>query len=283
MRFSTNRLGQSRLLLVAFGISLGYLARLVLGAPETDVPPTRLFNSPVTEPETIDLPLINYDGKKGVPQQKNKQDYDEQKDSDPGDDSSGIVPAISLPQLPGLTTFSPSFDSRNATYVNFVDYANDTNSLSDSALSHSAIFEPHGDQVCASGCALSRHPTGKLSESNFRNLIKQFSDSDDARSSIALEELLFYGPQSRKMLATHGTGELPSGQAEYLVDQLRFTHSTVSIRVTDQQGVIRTWLDPTRVPFDHRHIFEMETKNLQPLVTSGTLKRVGLNHVWLRL
>jgi len=37
------------------------------------------------------------------------------------------------------------------------------------------------------------------------------------------------------------------------------------------------------VPFDRRHVFEMKTNSLQPLVTSGTVKRVGLNHAWIRL
>jgi hypothetical protein len=46
---------------------------------------------------------------------------------------------------------------------------------------------------------------------------------------------------------------------------------------------VRSWLDPTEVPFDRRHVFEMEASGVQPLVTSGTVKRVGLYHLWTRL
>jgi hypothetical protein len=53
----------SKLGLVAAGIALGYLARLVLGGPEEESLP-RAFDQPVVEPaeEVIDLPLINYSG-----------------------------------------------------------------------------------------------------------------------------------------------------------------------------------------------------------------------------
>jgi hypothetical protein len=37
------------------------------------------------------------------------------------------------------------------------------------------------------------------------------------------------------------------------------------------------------VPLDRRHVFKMDTKDLPPLITSGTVKRVGLHHLWTRL
>ncbi len=274
---------------------MGYLARIVLGAPEVDSPPTRSFDSPIVAPdvEMIDLPLLNYDGTKSGPQRNNKksdeQGNSERRDSERkngeqrnGDrknlDVSGIVPAISLPEVKTLATLDPDSNTSSATYVNFVDYANDTTSHG-----NSAIFEPHGEQVCASGCALSRHPTGKLSSTRYLELIDAFSSGSDTQSKSALEELLFYGPQTKTMFADYGPGNLSKSKTNLLTDQLQFSHAYVSIRVVDQQGIVRTWLDPTRVPFDRRHVFEMQTKNLQPLVTSGTLKRVGLDHVWMRL
>ena len=57
----------------------------------------------------------------------------------------------------------------------------------------------------------------------------------------------------------------------------------MEVRVVDEHREIRCWLLPTSVPFDRRHVFELETANVQPLVVSGTVKRVGLNHLWTRL
>ena len=37
------------------------------------------------------------------------------------------------------------------------------------------------------------------------------------------------------------------------------------------------------VPLDRRHEFDMQVNNVQPLITSGTVKRVGLYHLWNRL
>ena len=44
-----------------------------------------------------------------------------------------------------------------------------------------------------------------------------------------------------------------------------------------------TEMMPERVPLDRRHVFELTPADLQPLVASGTVKRVGLHHIWTRL
>ena len=103
------------------------------------------------------------------------------------------------------------------------------------------------------------------------------------QTNNALEELMYFGSQTRDMLQSFGIGQLDSQRAEFLWEQLKLNKAKVSIRVLDQSGDVRTWIEPTTVPFDRRHVFEMQTNNVQPLVTSGTVKRVGLNHVWARL
>ena len=189
----------------------------------------------------------------------------------PDNGDSGLVPPISVPPI-SVPAWQNSSSSR-ITPVGLSHFSHDT----------SAIFEPHGEQICASGCAVSRHPTGELSKSRFDQLLKQYPQSPLDETNIALEELLFYGPQTREMLSKYGYGQLATNYASFLRNQLAFTHAKISIRVVDQDGVTRTWLDPSRVPFDRRHVFEMQTENLQPLVTSGTVKRVGLKHLWARL
>ena len=231
-----------QLWLVAAGIGLGYLARIVLGGPPTESEPINSFNSPIVEPEeeSIDLPIIG---------------------KEPDKDESGLVPPIKFDSKSISPTFQPS------------DFTHDENS----------IFEPHGEQICASGCAASRHPTGQLTKRKFEHLLEDYSRRPLDETNSALEELLYYGPQTSKMVQQFGLAKLDEEKARFLRDQLAFTHAKISIRVVDQNGVIRTWLDQSRVPFDRRHVFEMETRDLQPLITSGTVKRVGLNHLWTRL
>ena len=180
---------------------------------------------------------------------------------EPARDGSGLVPPISVPHEATRT----AFHGHKLTH------------------DQNAIFEPHGEQICASGCAVSRHPTGKLTRQRFEQLLKNCCGQPLDETNWALEELLYYGPQTCQLIKQFGCGELDEKQVTFLREQLQFTHAKISIRVVDQHGVIRTWLDQSHVPFDRRHVFEMETRDLQPLVTSGTVKRVGLNHLWTRL
>ncbi len=64
-----------QLWLVAAGIALGYLARIILGGPATELEPLNSFTDPIVEPEeeTIDLPIIG---------------------EEPVKDGSGLVPPI---------------------------------------------------------------------------------------------------------------------------------------------------------------------------------------------
>lgn len=151
------------------------------------------------------------------------------------------------------------------------------------ALDGRALFEPHGEQVCASGCAVSRHPTEELSDASFEDLIQQYANEPMGEESQALETLLFFGPQSLQRLEQHGCGVLDQQRFDFLRQELQRTHARIAIRVVDESGVVRTWLPSTRVPLDRRHVFTMDVQNVQPLVTSGTVKRVGLYHLWTRL
>jgi hypothetical protein len=148
-----------------------------------------------------------------------------------------------------------------------------------------AHFHPHGDQICASGCAASRHPTETLTIERFKKLAVEFDNSNvngDQDCLMALETLLYFGPQTRRMLDRFP--RVISGKNRLaLTEQLKTTHARISIRVVDEFGTIRSWIPPTRVPFDRRHVFEMESINLQPHVASGTVKRVGIDRLWTRL
>lgn len=146
-----------------------------------------------------------------------------------------------------------------------------------------ASFHPHGEEVCASGCAASRHPTPELSREHFRKLIAEFSLDPMNESSRALEELLYYGRQTQSLIRSAGVKPLNQERARFLKQELRRTHALWSFRIVDEMGVVRSEMKRTRVPLDRRHVFDMEEDDLPPLITSGTVKRVGLHHLWTRI
>ncbi len=185
-----------------------------------------------------------------------------------------LVPPARLPGLPAVPDGSPSGADSHLRLVSFGDrFVHDDR----------AFFHAHGHVVCASGCAASRHPTDRLTRPLFRRLMAQFAHQPADETSPAFETLLYYGRQAKEFVDSEGTSPLDPERAAVLRRELSCTHARISIRVVDEHGVVRTSLPPTRVPLDRRHVFEMDTNNLQPLQTSGTVKRVGLYHLWNRL
>jgi hypothetical protein len=146
-----------------------------------------------------------------------------------------------------------------------------------------AAFHPHGSEVCASGCAASNHATPDLKHTEFRRLLAKYEQGPLDETNEALEALLFYGRQSTALLQ-RSSPPIPNGQHDqFLRRELEKMHAFLSFRIVDEQGIVRVEMKRTRVPLDRRHVFDMKTQNLPPLVTSGTVKRVGLYHLWTRM
>ena len=146
-----------------------------------------------------------------------------------------------------------------------------------------AIFHPHGERVCASGCAASRHPTPELTVELFHNLMAQYAVEPIDPPGQALETLLFHGRQTRELIKVSSGEPVDQLRRRLLLGELSRTHAEISVRVIDTSGSIRAALPPTQVPLDRRHVFPLDADNLQPLRVSGTVKRVGLHHLWTRL
>ena len=271
---------KSRLFMVFGGILLGLLGKVLLWPLADPQPPARFDPAPELEPADI---LID---NSAIELQR------------PGRDQQGLVPPLAPDVVgridPGLGSAEMIELSRRRLAEQFDRFDH----------GERAVFHAHGEEICASGCAASRHPTETLTLKKFRTLLAEFEASastvDESRSEVdrpgldpdsnmivehraALDQLVYYGPQTLRMLDSVGTGNLTSAQTELLRRELRRTHALIEIRVVDEHGDIRTWLPSTRVPLDRRHVFEMEVKNLQPLITSGTVKRVGLDYLWVRL
>ena len=173
-------------------------------------------------------------------------------------------------------------DNVPAIGLSAADY-NPFNSAFDFTSDPQAHFHPHGESVCASGCALSNHPTAELSRTKFRRLLAQFANDPMDETSTALETLLYFGRQSQTFLEDEGAGLLDNTREQFLRRQLARTHVLLSFRVIDEHGTVRTEMKRRRIPLDRRHVFEMDVRNLPPLVASGTVKRVGLDHLWTRI
>ena len=188
------------------------------------------------------------------------------------EDPSCEVPPLVIPDLIGTDQSLPE-----------VSYIEVSRAFDRFVHDEHAHFHAHGNIVCASGCAASRHPTEKLDEQSFHELLDQYAGDPMDETSSALESLLYFGPQTKEMIQKHGFGPLDRVRADFLWSELKVSHALISIRVVDEKGIVRSWLKPTRVPFDRRHEFEMEVDKVQPNETSGTVKRVGLYHLWTRL
>lgn len=146
-----------------------------------------------------------------------------------------------------------------------------------------AIFHPHGEQVCASGCAASRHPTDQLTRDEFNSLLLEYGDEPIADAGPAQDALLYYGRQAARLLVTEGAGPLDPVHTAALKHELARDHAEIEIRVVDAVDQVRASLPPTNVPLDRRHEFELDTHQLQPMIASGTVKRVGRDYLWTRL
>lgn len=146
-----------------------------------------------------------------------------------------------------------------------------------------AIFHPHGEQVCASGCAASRHPTETLTRDRFHHLLLEYADEPIADAGPAQDALLYYGRQAAQLLASEESGWLDPLRAAVLKHELARDHAEIEIRVVDALERVRASLPATSVPLDRRHEFELDTQQLQPMIASGTVKRVGRDFLWTRL
>jgi hypothetical protein len=145
-------------------------------------------------------------------------------------------------------------------------------------------LEPHGEQLCASGCALSRHPTPELSSEKFSTLLKAYSHEPMSEESPALEELLYFGPQTKQKLGALEAVPLDGARLAFLRRELERDHVVAEFRIIDEDGKVRVGLPPTEVSLDKRYVFEpLNTHDFQPPEASGTIKRVGLNHLWQRI
>lgn len=143
--------------------------------------------------------------------------------------------------------------------------------------------EPGPGGECATGCAAAPADTEALAPAEFRRLLAAFAAEPMSEESPALETLLFHGAESARLLAEEGPGLLDSRRLAFLERELGRTHVRLAVRVVDERGVERMRLGPRRLPWgEKQHLHPDRTTDLQPPELSGTVRRVGLHHLWTR-
>ena len=97
---------------------------------------------------------------------------------------------------------------------------------------------------CGVGCSAG-DTTEALTAGRFRQLLSAIAAGNDR--ARAMDELLFHGEQTRRLLRAHGRGDLDEATVRTLERELSRTHALVEVRVIDTEGVVRVRLPRTRV------------------------------------
>jgi hypothetical protein len=137
---------------------------------------------------------------------------------------------------------------------------------------------------CAGGCETAP-PMGAegLTEDNYYQLLQQVAAEPVGTPSLALETLLFHGDATRRYLDELGASSLTDEQENFLRAEVAKTSVTVAFRVVDEEGVVSASLVPTTLPLGEKQHVHLETEEgLGDVEAGGTVRRVGLNHVWSR-
>jgi hypothetical protein len=146
------------------------------------------------------------------------------------------------------------------------------------------LTDPDPLQVCATGCSAATAGTSALSPREYERLLEDFAGEPADGRSAALEALLFHGAQTLALLDGRGTGALDGTRAQLLRRELTRTHAWLDVRLIDDEGVERLRLGRRRIPLGRKqHLWPRHTRDLQPPEISGTVRRVGLRHLWARL
>ena len=189
-----------------------------------------------------------------------------------GPGTSKSAPATQSPSRPGLGGVVPPLD---------LSVESPLDRVWEKPRAHS---EPHGHQACATGCAVSHHPTPRLTRDRCRALLAEYQQTPFALESASLDALLYYGAQTRFQLRQASLRDLLDAKhLTFLERELSRERAIVSLRLIDQHGNVRAECPATEVPQHVRQVFKCDVYDLQPLVSSGTVKRVGKNHIWQRL
>ncbi|MHC5114078.1 MAG: hypothetical protein ACYTGP_06585 [Planctomycetota bacterium] len=140
------------------------------------------------------------------------------------------------------------------------------------------------EETCGAGCSADVHVTPALSRARYETLLAEMVRGPMSRDNAALEELLFYGADVRRWLADAPPERLAPDWRELLERESARRFAVIDMRFVNREGIERIRLEPTRVPLGiKQHVHPTHRLDLPPLELSGTVKRVGLDHLWTRI
>lgn len=140
------------------------------------------------------------------------------------------------------------------------------------------------DQLCQTGCAVSKRPQGPLPLTRYREMLTRYARVPAGSENKALEMLLYFANQSRQHLKKHGVAGLPPAHKRQFLKELAKTHALIWVRVIDDKGVVRVKMGPKRVEVGHHfHLHADQTVSIQKPDFGGRVERVGLRHLWVRI
>lgn len=148
--------------------------------------------------------------------------------------------------------------------------------------------DPHTGpgEVCATGCSAAPNGGSELTRERYRELIAALADerATAEASTAALEELLFHGAQTRAWLAEVGGGALSAEAVHGLTAELARDRVKLDVRLLAESGAELLRLGERSIPIGHKqHIWPERALGFEPPEVSGTVQRVGVNHLWARL
>lgn len=156
----------------------------------------------------------------------------------------------------------------------------------DPALSPPPVETPGDDEalVCATGCSSAADGSLPLAASEYLALLERWATGSADAATLAFETLLFHGEHTRELVDLLGTPGLDEALAETLRAELARTRAWLSVRFVADDGGEPLVLDPTLVPLGiKQHLWPRTTAGLAPPEVSGTVHRVGRDHLWTRL
>jgi len=137
---------------------------------------------------------------------------------------------------------------------------------------------------CGPGCASANDAPGQLTASEIDELLARYSLEPMAQGSEALETLLFAHHQVEPLIRARETLPLDPKREAFLRAELAKSSAWLDMRIVDALGVERVRLGAMRVELGvKQHVAPSRLVRLQALEVSGTVRRVGVDHLWTRL
>lgn len=139
------------------------------------------------------------------------------------------------------------------------------------------------EPTCVGSCSAVSDGPSQGDPAKIRDWLHAYASQPMSSESPALEALLFHREATKRELLSLEGMALDDARAEFLGRELLRDTAYLEVRVRDADGRVRVHLPEQRVVLDEKQHLETENDLAQHVEYSGTVKRVGLDHLWVRL